>query len=55
MIEKDNYIIPVIILKKETKQWWNIRKETVIDTFKTDFLKVRNDLENWDVKEVIEI
>lgn len=55
LIEKDNYIIPVIILKKESKQWWNIRKETVIDDFKTDFIKVRNDLENWQVLEVVEI
>lgn len=55
LIEKDNYIIPVIILKKESKQWWNIRKETVMSDFKTDFIKVINDLENWNVSEVIEI
>ncbi len=55
LIEKDNYIIPVIIIKKESKQWWNIRKETVMDEFKTYFIKVINDLENWKVLEIWEI
>lgn len=55
LIEKDNYIIPVIILKKESKQWWNIRKDNVMDNFKTDFIKVINDLENGKVIEILEI
>lgn len=55
LIEKDNYIIPVIIIKKESRQWWNIRKETVINDFKTDFIKIRNDLEKGQVLEIIEI
>jgi len=55
LIEKDNYIIPVIIMKKESKQWWNIRKDNTQDNFKTDFIKVINDLENWKVIEIIEI
>ena len=55
LIEKDNYIIPVIILKKESKQWLNIRKDNVMDNFKTDFIKVINDLENWRVIEILEI
>lgn len=55
LIEKDNYIIPVIIMKKESKQWWNIRKDNTQDNFKADFIKVINDLENWKVIEIIEI
>jgi len=42
-------------MKKEFKQWWNIRKETAMDNFKTDFIKVINDLENWKVIEILEI
>jgi hypothetical protein len=55
LIEKDNYIIPVIIMKKESKQWWNIRKDNAQYNFKTDFIKVINDLEIGKVIEIIEI
>jgi len=55
LIETDSYIIPVIILKKESRKWWNINKNNILKDFWNDFNKIFNDLENGNVIEIINL
>jgi len=55
LIEKDNFIIPIIILKKESKKGNNINKNNVMKDFLTNFEKVFFDLNNNNIQEIIDI
>ena len=45
----NNYLIPIKLLKKETKLWWNINKYNLLENFWKNIDKILKEIENKEI------
>jgi len=50
-----NYIVPIKLLKKESKLWWNIHKDTLIQDFSESIDKTLEEIKQQEIYKKIDL